>query len=380
MPEIKPETGQTIVYTITSLRQLNSVEKKHRYSIDDDVLPYARKTPYKELAEKVIEDRKGEWVTPLYLYKSLHSTTIGVKALGRKTKEFLDRKKETEDFDILSISTGMENDRLGVTVLLRGYGGRIYMQDLYDFLGESRNSSVNEITSNTLRFPRSAKRELTEDDIRVHSELVKAQKEAYLLADSSQPFLNRIEKYTPLSLSEIDDTKEAIYQVYTKDMQLHLHAAFSDFMQVFNGCMNYITTTEKDAYYNVLRGQMEKTVFYDIIESFIKRTYIETHIFPMEDMTALLGKIDRALFDLYIIQDLIDDPLITDIKITDPFSIRARVRGKAYLTNLKFIDTADYFRFIDGLAMMNGIDLRLPVQTFTDEQDDQFILRFSLTL
>ena len=379
MPEIKPETGQTIVYTITSLRQLNSVEKKHRYSIDDDVLPYARKTPYKELAEKVIEDRKGEWVTPLYLYKSLHSTTIGVKALGRKTKEFLDRKKETEDFDILSISTGMENDRLGVTVLLRGYGGRVYMQDLYDFLGESRNSSVNEITSNTLRFPRSAKRELTEDDIRVHSELVKAQKEAYLLADSSQPFLNRIEKYTPLSLSEIDDTKEAIYQVYTKDMQLHLHAAFSDFMQVFNGCMNYITTTEKDAYYNVLRGQMEKTVFYDIIESFIKRTYIETHIFPMEDMTALLGKIDRALFDLYIIQDLIDDPLITDIKITDPFSIRARVRGKAYLTNLKFIDTADYFRFIDGLAMMNGIDLRLPVQTFTDEQDDQFILRFSIT-
>ena len=82
---------------------------------------------------------------------------------------------------------------------------------------------------------------------------------------------------------------------------------------------------------------------------------------------------------MYLVQDLIDDPMITDVKITDPYSIRVRVKGKAYLSNVTFVDAEDYIRFINGLSVLNNIDLKVPSQTFTDEQDDNYILRFSIT-
>ena len=96
-------------------------------------------------------------------------------------------------------------------------------------------------------------------------------------------------------------------------------------------------------------------------------------------MPALKKKLNRALFQLYIVQDLIDDPKITDIKITSPDAIRVRVNGKAYLSNVTFIDAEDYIRFINSIVVKNNIDMRVPTQTFTDEHDSNYILRFSLT-
>ena len=118
------------------------------------------------------------------------------------------------------------------------------------------------------------------------------------------------------------------------------------------------------------------TITYDVVFPQNDLLHLED---PKEDLPALMAKLRRALFDLYIVQDLIDDPMITDVKITDPKSIRVRVHGKAYLSNITFIDTDDYIRFIQGIAVANNIDLGVPSQTFTDEQDENYILRFSLT-
>jgi len=170
-----------------------------------------------------------------------------------------------------------------------------------------------------------------------------------------------------------------VYDLRTRDMQIQLNENYDDFIAIFNECMDYITSTEKDTYYNVLKGQTEKRDFFDVVEAYVQRAFIATRRLPREDLPALMGKIDRALFELYIVQDLIDDPLITDIKITDPDSIRVRIKGKAYLSNITFIDDRDYLRFITGVAVNNGIDLRIPTQTFVDEQDENYKLRFSIT-
>lgn len=71
--------------------------------------------------------------------------------------------------------------------------------------------------------------------------------------------------------------------------------------------------------------------------------------------------------------------MITDIKITDPYSIRVRIKGKAYLSNVTFVNDEDYDRFITGISVLNNVDLTVPTQTFTDQQDENYILRFSIT-
>ena len=357
---------------------MRAIEKKYRLFPNAEIIPYARNTSFLELVESVVPDLEGLYKNSIYHYESKHSTTIGVTELSKKTKDFLELMSRTNRMDILSVSSGMDGDRLSVRVLVRHYGKKIRFEQLYDYLGEKRDAGEAVDKKPRLIIPAGSRREISEEEAVVHDTVVKAQQKV-LEEDSGVPFLNRLERYTPLKLEEIDPRQELVYDLRTRDMQVQLNTDYRTFIRVFNDCMNYVTTSEKDSYYNVLLEQMEKKAFYDVLEAYIHRTFVQTHMLPMEDIPALLKKIDRALFELYIVQDLIDDPTITDIKITDPYSIRVRIGGKAYLSNITFIDSGDYIRFINGIAVMNGIDLRVPTQTFTDEQDTNYILRFSIT-
>ena len=78
--------------------------------------------------------------------------------------------------------------------------------------------------------------------------------------------------------------------------------------------MNYINHVEKDVYYNVLRNVSSKQSFINTIDAYIDKTFVKTDQLPKEDVHFLRAKLDNALFRLYIVQDLIDDEMITDIK------------------------------------------------------------------
>ena len=352
---------------------LRILETRYRIYPEAEIIPYARNTSFVEIAEHVVPDRDGPYANPLYLFTSRHSTTIGVRTLSRKTKEFLEKERTKSGMDILSISAGMDEDRLMVVALVRVYGKKPKFAELSGFLGEKKEDDGEKEKGPRLLIPPGAYRKITEEERKKHREAVRRQARQLEKTDEDKPFLNSIERYTPLNLSEIDERQEMVYDLRTKDMQIQLNEDYDDFIAVFNECMDYITSTEKDTYYNVLKGQTEKKDFFDVVEAYIQRRL------PREDLPALMGKIDRALFELYIVQDLIDDPMITDIKITDPDSIRVRIKGRAYLSNITFIDDRDYLRFITGVAVNNGIDLRIPTQTFVDEQDENYKLRFSIT-
>ena len=358
---------------------LKKIERIYRRFPESEVIPYARGTSFVEIAENVIRDKDGMYAHPIYLFESKHSTTIGVSNLAKKTNEFLINASKKYPMDILSVSAGIDGDRLSVVCLVRVYKAKPSFSELQKYLNEKDTDKTGMPSGPRLVIPPGVYRDISDKERRAHIKAIKLQNEALLASDADAPFLNRIDSYVPRRLANIDERQELVYDLRTRDMQIQINIGYRQFIDIFNEAMNYITMSERDSYYNVLRGQMEKNTFFDVVKAYIQRTFVATNRLPKEDVPALVKKIDRALFELYIVQDLIDDPMITDIKITDPYSIRVRVKGKAYLSNITFIDPEDYKRFINGIAVMNGIDLRVPAQTFTDEQDENYILRFSIT-
>lgn len=364
---------------ITDLATLVAAEKTFRKFPESEFYPYAKGNPFSEIVT-IVPDKDGPWKNPLYIMETKHVTTIGVAALIRKAAQFLEENQAEFPMDILSLSAGVDGNKISLHILIRAYSNPIKIKRIYKYLGEdSWNNQGDGDSGSRFKVPASAYRKISEEEKNAHKKLITLQEELLDKASEEAPFLNSITSYTSKLLSPINPKTEMEYDLRTKDMEIQLNMNYDDFIKIFQECMQFITSNKKDNFYSVLRGKDDKKNFYSVIDAHIKRHYIESNRLPKEDVPALMSKIDRALFDLYIVQDLIDDPLITDVKITDPNSIRVRVHGKAYLSNVTFIDAEDYFRFINGLAVLNNIDLTVPTQTFTDEQDENYILRFSLT-
>lgn len=378
MTDKKSEWIKTI--KITAGSGLDILEKEYRGS--KEVMPLSFNTSYEELATRVLPDKRGisfdgSFPGPLILYSSKHLTTIGIDSLCRNTVHFLEEEKKRYQMDILSVSASIREDYLHLAVLIRPYGEPLHFSGLYEYLGEGRPWEISEnVQRAKLIVPESAKRYFSKEQIAEHA---RAREQQDRISDENDiPFLNAIDTYIPEHLSEIDELSEQYYDLLTKDMMSPTMSAYETFNDIFVQTMQYITSVEKESYYAVIRGEKKKKEFDIIVEAYIYDTFLDKGLLPKEDEKVLLEKLDRALFQFYVLQDLIDDPEITDIKVTDPYSIRVRIKGKAYLSNVTFIDEEDYLRFIVALSIKNNIDLDLPLQTFTDDHDENYILRFSL--
>lgn len=385
-PKKKHEAAKAVIH---NLGELEAAEKLFRKFPDSEFVPYSmNRTSWKEVVGKVVPDKTGDnvlaenWKHPLLVTQSKHVTTIGVEELIRQANSFLlEQVEKGHKMDILSITAGVDGNQLSLTTLLRPYNTPIRIKNIYKFLGEDslRREPTSDEKKSKLLAPESAFRRISKEEKDAHKQIVKLQEVTLNNATSDKPFLNQLESYSFSKLTEMDPRTELEYDLRTKDMDIQLNTSYDNFIEIFQEVMQYITRNKRDNYYSVLKNKDEEKSFFSVVDAHIKKHYTSTRRLPEEDLPALMAKLRRALFDLYIVQDLIDDPMITDVKITDPKSIRVRVHGKAYLSNITFIDAEDYFRFIQGVAVSNNIDLSVPSQTFTDETDENYILRFSLT-
>lgn len=385
-PKKKHEAAKAVIH---NLGELEAAEKLFRKFPDSEFVPYSmNRTSWKEVVGKVVPDKTGDnvlaenWKHPLLVTQSKHVTTIGVEELIRQANSFLiEQVEKGHKMDILSITAGVDGNQLSLTTLLRPYNTPIRIKNIYKFLGEDslRREPTSDEKKSKLLAPESAFRRISKEEKDAHKQIVKLQEVTLNNATSDKPFLNQLESYSFSKLTEMDPRTELEYDLRTKDMDIQLNTSYDNFIEIFQEVMQYITRNKRDNYYSVLKNKDEEKSFFSVVDAHIKKHYTSTRRLPEEDLPALMAKLRRALFDLYIVQDLIDDQMITDVKITDPKSIRVRVHGKAYLSNITFIDAEDYFRFIQGVAVSNNIDLSVPSQTFTDETDDNYILRFSLT-
>ena len=202
------------------------------------------------------------------------------------------------------------------------------------------------------------------------------QKTAYERNDA--PFLNIIETYIPEGTPSEEDSKEMVYDAVALDSQIQTDCSYQTFINIFNRTLNYFTTNERFSFENAIMGRKDATDFMLDISDYLRRIHPEL---SDSDTKTMIDKLENAIFGYYILTPLINDPKISDIKVTSPWHIRVKVHGRRMTSNLHFIDANDYWRFLFGTAIKNKTDLsnQNAVQHFTDAASDpNFILRFNI--
>lgn len=100
-----------------------------------------------------------------------------------------------------------------------------------------------------------------------------------------------------------------------------------------------------------------------------------------EGIEDILLLVDKSLWGFGIIDDLIKDPEVSDIRLIDENTIRIKKMGKRYPTNLRFNSEREYAQYIDFITNRNDTNMSVinAAQVFTDKDScSTDILRFSL--
>ena len=371
------------VLKITTPEALEEAEKKYRETSTRDYIAFSNGTPWREIAETVIPDQNGDWLTPIYLIISEHNVATGINALCSMARQYLSDMSIEHPLNILSITANIGDSKIILKSLIRSYTGMIDFTKFFEMTGDDIFEDIDakeEAVTGNLVIPDEIKNFSYDPlDIKKHDEAYKKQLEVLNNCTKEKPFLNQLTTYVPKKLPMPEDKIDLIYDLKTSDMSIKTITPYEEFDKIFKEILTYVSGVEYYHYKNVMLGDDSEENFMKFLENYIDSAYVRTRKLDKEDLPTLMKKLYKALFQFYVIQDLIDDPMVTDIKITAPDSIRARVKGKAYMSNIEFVDEKDYRRFLNGLAIKNRIRLNVPEQTFTDTSDPNYILRMSIT-
>ena len=201
------------------------------------------------------------------------------------------------------------------------------------------------------------------------------------LASYDKPLLNQGIPYVPDANRTDEDDYAKTYDAMAPNsvFRKRTHISAQQFSYIYNDTMRFFTEMERYAYKEYLRGIKPKEEFFKTCGEYLKKN------FPKEmandnDFNIMMERIDLAIFGLDVIQPLVDNPDTSDIKICSPTDIRVRVKGKAYKSNVYFQSEKDLYRFVEGLSWKNMVDIMgNAVQTFTDNHDKNYILRFTVS-
>lgn len=100
-----------------------------------------------------------------------------------------------------------------------------------------------------------------------------------------------------------------------------------------------------------------------------------------EEATDVRELVEKALWGFGILDDLINDEEISDIRLVDENTVRVKRLGKRMGTNIKFSSRTEYEHYIQMITNKNNtnISVQNAAQVFTDkDSSDTHRLRFSL--
>ena len=199
------------------------------------------------------------------------------------------------------------------------------------------------------------------------------------LATKERPLLNQGLPYIPDAGRTMEDDTAIVYDAISS-IRRRTHLSPQEFEKIYNDTITFFTVTERLQYKQYQSGEKKPTEFYKECAALLRRNYPKLTDRGDNDFNVLMDRINTAIFRYDVIQPLIDNPDTTDIKICGPNDIRVRVKGKAYQSNACFLNENDLYRFVDGLAIRNHVDIfSHPVITFTDKHDPKYILRFTIS-
>ena len=192
------------------------------------------------------------------------------------------------------------------------------------------------------------------------------------------PLLNIVDEYVPENPRTKDDDEDMVFDTNAFIYSRRTHLKREEYDQIFNATMNYFTKNERATFRKVQTGQTSPQEFLRDMANYLRRNFPQMQ--DNNDFNVMMERLEIASLRYYVLQPLIDNPQTSDIKICAPDDIRVRVKGKAYQSNATFIDEDDLWRFVDAIILRNRIVIgEHPVITFTDNHDENYILRFTVS-
>lgn len=180
-------------------------------------------------------------------------------------------------------------------------------------------------------------------------------------------------------LEDQPDDEEDPDEDYTDDGDIMTeedkHQAMLDDM--FQQTINYFIESDKKSLSKMQRGDMSK-------EQFVKEIYkyLSHHDrLSEEDTDVIVEKFKRYIWGYHVLEDVINDPSISDIKVLNVDNVRIKRYGKRENTDIKFNSADDLKNFVKYVAVKNKVNLSNlnAVQTFTDKDSNPgFIMRFTV--
>lgn len=145
-------------------------------------------------------------------------------------------------------------------------------------------------------------------------------------------------KSHPITLSPVDKVTEAVLKHYTKEDP------------------SIISNLEKHL---IQRDDFEKN-----LRDYMTRTFRQ----PSEILSAAYSDFLRYMFSYDVITPLVEDPMISDIKVYTPDNVRIKRKGKRGEAKEKFRSDAHYRAFVSHLARQNNVSINTgdDIVHFTD--------------
>ena len=175
------------------------------------------------------------------------------------------------------------------------------------------------------------------------------------------------------------DTEELFYDTTRQDDQIQCDFSRDKMEEISKIIIKDFTTgVHRAVYIKLNAGALTQDEYIEEANLQMKRDYPDM---TKRDRQFVLNRLRSAALGFYVLDDLINDKKISDIKITGPDKIRVKVQGQRCTSNLRFIDYEDYRRFLDGILSRYGRDPEEQIHVFTDKfTNDKYILRNNITL
>ncbi|QLY81489.1 ATPase, T2SS/T4P/T4SS family [Clostridium intestinale] len=129
----------------------------------------------------------------------------------------------------------------------------------------------------------------------------------------------------------------------------------------------------------VERGLKSRDEFKEEILIFLKNQEIDLND---DESKELIKRFETYIWGYGILQELIDNPDVSDIKTIDYDNIRIKVKGKREQSNIKFSSRESFKKYINYIAIKNNALLSEinAIQKFTDKTSSKdFILRINIS-
>jgi pilus assembly protein CpaF len=174
---------------------------------------------------------------------------------------------------------------------------------------------------------------------------------------------------------KVKNEEKQFQELQEKEIQIVEEKEVSN-NNLLNECLDYFIQSQPKELSLVQRGIKSKDSLMNEVERYLKgRKIKESQISEIKEMFA------KYIWGYHILEDLICDENISDIKIISKDLIRVKIKGERYTSSVKFTSVEEVNRFIRIVAIKNRINVSdiNAKQTFTDKQSNKdYILRITI--